>query len=155
LTESGLADAASPLLLFTFLIGTRARLRAAQGQTSEAIAELLALGARTEGVLVTPALVPWRSQAALALAAANPAEARRLAQKELAVAGVFGAVRMLGVALRAAALAGRRNERVRLLREAVALLGDSPAQLEHARALIELGAALRRQGQHVEARSVL
>src|SRR5262249_56125459 len=60
LTESGLADAASPLLLFTFLIGTRARLRAAQGQTSEAIAELLALGERTEGVLVTPALVPWR-----------------------------------------------------------------------------------------------
>jgi DNA-binding NarL/FixJ family response regulator len=155
LTESGLAEAASPLLLFTFLIGARARLRAAQGRTAEAIAELLSLGARIEDVLVTPALVPWRSQAALALAGENLDEARRLAREELALARVFGAPRTLGVALRAAALTGRRNERVGPLREAVAVLGDSPAQLEHARALVALGAALRRQGQRVEAQSVL
>jgi DNA-binding CsgD family transcriptional regulator len=155
LTETGLANAASPLLLFTFLIGTRARLRVAQGRTAEAIGELLALGARTKDVLVTPALVPWRSQAALALAGENVDEARRLAWEELELARAFGAPRTLGIALRAAALTGRTNERVPLLREAVAVLGDSPARLEHARALVELGAQLRRRGKRSEARSAL
>ena len=155
LTESGLAEADSPLLLFTFLIGARARLRAAQGRTPEAIDELLALGARIEGALLTPALVPWRSQAALALAGEDADEARRLAREELELARVFGAPRTLGVALHAAALTGPVNERVGLLREAVAVLEDSPARLEHARALVELGAALRRQGQRSEARGAL
>jgi len=155
LTESGLAHTDSPLLLFTFLIGARARLRAAQGRTPEAIDELLALGARIEGALLTPALVPWRSQAALALAGEDADEARRLACEELELARVFGAPRTLGVALHAAALTGPVNERVGLLREAVAVLEDSPARLEHARALVELGAALRRQGQRSEARTAL
>jgi DNA-binding CsgD family transcriptional regulator len=155
LTETGLADADSPLLLFTFLIVTRARLRAAQGCTTEAIDELLALGARIQGALLTPALVPWRSQAALALGGENADEARRLAREELELARVFGAPRTLGVALRAAGLTGLANEGIRLLREAVAVLEDSPARLEHARAVVELGAALRRQGKRSEARGVL
>jgi DNA-binding CsgD family transcriptional regulator len=155
LTETGLADARSNLLLFTFLIATRARLRAAQGRTAEAIGELRSLGARTKDVLVTPALVPWRSQASLALAGENLDKACRLAREELALARCFGAPRMLGVALRAAALTRRTNERVRLLREAVAVLGDSSARLEHGRALVELGAELRRQGKRSEARAAL
>jgi ATP/maltotriose-dependent transcriptional regulator MalT len=155
LTESGLADADSPLLLFSFLIGARARLRAAQGRTSEAVDELLALGARMEGAVLTPGLVPWRSQAALALGGENADEARRLAREELELARVFGAPRTLGVALRAAGLTGLANEGIRLLREAVTVLEDSPARLEHARAVVELGAALRRQGKRSEARGVL
>jgi ATP/maltotriose-dependent transcriptional regulator MalT len=155
LTETGLADADSPLLLFTFLIVTRARLRAAQGRTPEAIDELLALGARLEGVLLTPALVPWRSQTALTLGGENGHEARRLAREELELARVFGAPRTVGVALRAAGMTGYSNEGMPLLREAVAVLEDSPARLEHARALVELGAALRRQGKRSDARGVL
>jgi DNA-binding CsgD family transcriptional regulator len=154
-TETGLADADSSLLLFTFLIRSRARLRASQGRTSEAVDALLALGARIEGALLTPALVPWRSEAALVLAGADADEARRLAREEVELARVFGAPRTLGVALRAAALTGPANERVGLLREAVEVLEDSSARLEHARALVELGAALRRQGQRSEARSML
>ncbi|MET9518294.1 AAA family ATPase [Streptomyces sp. NPDC002994] len=155
LAETGLADADSPLLLFTLLIGARARLRAAQGRTSEAVNELMALGARMESAIVTPALVPWRSQAAHALVAADADAARRLAREELGLARVFGAPRTLGVALRAAALTGRGDERVHLLREAVAVLEDSPARLEQARSLVELGAVLRRQGHRLEARTAL
>jgi ATP/maltotriose-dependent transcriptional regulator MalT len=154
LRKTGLADADSPLLLFTFLISARARLRAAEGRTQQAIAELIALGKRMARVR-SPALVPWRSQAALALAGDDPDEAGRLARKELELARVFGAPRTLGLALRAAALSGRRSERVPLLREAVAVLEDSPARLEHARALVDLGGALRRQGQRSEARDKL
>ena len=155
LTETGLAHADSPLLLFTFLIGTRARLRAAQGRTRAAIDELLALSARIEGALLTPALVPWRSQAALALGGEDADEAHRLAREELELARVFGAPRTLGVALRATALTAPKDERVGLLREALAVLEESPARLEHARTLVELGAALRRQGQRSEARGAL
>jgi DNA-binding CsgD family transcriptional regulator len=155
LTETGLAHADSSLLLFTFLIGTRARLRAVQGRTREAIDELLALGARIEGALLTPALVPWRSQAALALAGEDADEACRLAREELELARVFGAPRTLGVALRAAALTTPKDERVGLLRDAVAVLEESPARLEHARSLVELGTALHRQGQRSGARGAL
>jgi DNA-binding CsgD family transcriptional regulator len=41
------------------------------------------------------------------------------------------------------------------LREAVDVLERSPARLEHARALTDLGAALRRAGRRVEARDAL
>jgi len=43
----------------------------------------------------------------------------------------------------------------RLLREAVEVLAESPARLEHARALIDLGAALRRGNSRREARTYL
>jgi DNA-binding CsgD family transcriptional regulator len=155
LTQTGLARADSHLLLFSFLIGARARLRAAQRRTREASDDLLALGRRMEGRISTPGLVSWRSQAALALAGANPQKALRLAREELGLARLFGAPRTLGVALQAAALTGGEDARLGLLREAVRVLGDSPARLEHARALVELGAALRRQGHRAEARGAL
>jgi DNA-binding CsgD family transcriptional regulator len=154
LSETGLAAADSPLLLFTFLMAARARLRAAEGRTQQAVAELIALGERMARVR-SPALVPWRSQAALALAGDDPDQAWRLAREELELARVFGAPRTLGVALRAAALTGPRNERVPLLYEAVAVLEASPARLEHARALVELGGELRRQGKRSEAPGTL
>lgn len=43
----------------------------------------------------------------------------------------------------------------RLLREAVEVLAPSPARLEHARALVDLGAALRRGNSRREARELL
>jgi DNA-binding NarL/FixJ family response regulator len=42
-----------------------------------------------------------------------------------------------------------------LMSEAVAVLAPSPARLEHAHALIELGAALRRSGRRVQSRPPL
>ena len=154
-TQTGLARTDSDLILFVFLIGARARLRAAQGQAREAIDDLLALGSRMEGRIVTPGFLSWRSQAALALRGDDPDEAARLGREELEFARLFGAPRALGVAFRAAGLAGAEDARLSLLREAVAVLEDSPARLEHARALVELGAELRRQGKRSEARGAL
>jgi len=64
---------------------------------------------------------------------------------------VFGAPRALGIALRAAGLARGGQEGLALLRESVAALDDSPALLERARSMAELGAALRRDGQRAAA----
>jgi DNA-binding CsgD family transcriptional regulator len=46
-------------------------------------------------------------------------------------------------------------EAVERLRGAVEVLADAPARLEHARALVDLGAALRRQNKRGEAREPL
>ena len=48
-----------------------------------------------------------------------------------------------------------RGERVPLLERAVDLLAASPARLEHARALVDLGAALRRANRRADARAPL
>jgi DNA-binding CsgD family transcriptional regulator len=52
-------------------------------------------------------------------------------------------------------LATRRSEGIARLHEAVEVLSDSGAQLEHARALTDLGAAIRRSGSRVQAREPL
>jgi DNA-binding CsgD family transcriptional regulator len=108
-----------------------------------------------EGRILTPGVLAWRSQAALALRGEDPEQAARLAREELELARSFGARRALGVALQAGALTGAQHERLGLLREAVTTLEDSPARLEYARALVHLGAELRREGKHSEARRVL
>jgi DNA-binding CsgD family transcriptional regulator len=59
------------------------------------------------------------------------------------------------VALRAAALVGPADERLQGLREAVECLERSPGALDRARALIDLGAELRRGGKRREARDHL
>jgi DNA-binding NarL/FixJ family response regulator len=48
-----------------------------------------------------------------------------------------------------------RADRIPLLRDAAGLLAQAPAPVELARALLELGAALRREGHRVEARDHL
>jgi DNA-binding CsgD family transcriptional regulator len=110
-----------------------------------------------ENLARAPAVVAWRSEAALAHAALDEIdEAERLASEEVELARAFGAPRALGVALRAAGLVARDPARgLGLLREAVAVLEPSPARLEHARALTDLGAALRRANRRAEAREPL
>jgi DNA-binding NarL/FixJ family response regulator len=99
---------------------------------------------------------PWRSLTGLALARlGREEEARALIGEELALARRYGAPRALGNALLAAAEIASATERLDLLREAVAVLEDSPARVMRARALGELGGALRRAGQRVEAREPL
>jgi DNA-binding CsgD family transcriptional regulator len=63
--------------------------------------------------------------------------------------------RTLGVALRAVGLTDGGRSGIELLRQAVRVLEGSRARLEHARALTDLGAALRRAGQRAESREVL
>jgi DNA-binding CsgD family transcriptional regulator len=57
--------------------------------------------------------------------------------------------------LRAAGLIEGGERGIASLREAVRVLAESPAVLEHARALIDLGSMLRREGQRVDALAAL
>jgi DNA-binding NarL/FixJ family response regulator len=69
----------------------------------------------------------------------------------------WGTRRVIGMALRAEALSATDGAcRVELLEQAVDTLAASPARLEHARALTDLGAALRRtRGAAPQARDTL
>ncbi len=131
----------------------RGRVRMAQGRTAEAIADL-----RTVGEVATvdnPNLLPWRSTLAVALAAGDPEGARTLAREELDRARWFSQPRGVGVALRVCALLAGGEEGIDMLTESVEWLRRSPARLELARTLFDLGAAQRRAGKRSAAREPL
>ncbi len=97
-----------------------------------------------------------RSGAAQALLLlGDRARARALAESELADARRFARRRALGIALRVAGLARGGTAGVRLIEESADVLRESPAVLERAKSLAELGAALRRAGQRRAARPPL
>jgi DNA-binding CsgD family transcriptional regulator len=142
---------------YNWALFARARLALARGNAEAALADLLECGRRQVAIPApNPAVLSWRSEAAVAALRLGDAErARELAQEELQLARRFRAPRALGVALRAAGLARGGAEGLALLSEAVAALAESPARVEHARALVELGAAQRRAGHQTTARETL
>ena len=135
----------------------RARIRAASDRTEEALEDLFACGRlEQEWEIGTPAFTIWRSDAAPLLASLDRLdEARALAREEIERCRAFGAEAPLGVSLRTLGLVEQGEAGIELLEEAVAHLEPSPARLEHARALLELGAAVRRAGRRAEAREPL
>ena len=157
LLGSGLGDDIPPGMAINDLLEARGLLRLAQGRAREALDDLLEFGRRDElwgGA--SPLASRWRSRAALACAAAGDGDgARRMAADDLERARRWGAASGIGVALRAGALVGDGQSSVGLLREAVGVLEGSPARLEHARALVDLGAALRRANRRADARREL
>jgi DNA-binding CsgD family transcriptional regulator len=148
------ADAGSGSTTEAVLGLARARLRMEQGRAAEALDDFLAVGrGLTAASITSAAFLPWRSGAALAhLALGDRDAAQRLAADELELATSFGAPRVLGVALRAAGLAAGGQRGQALLEEAIAAFGQAGAELERARALVDLGALLRRRNRRVEAR---
>ena len=100
--------------------------------------------------------MPWRRWAAegLRLLGRNK-EARALADEELALARRWGDPYAIGTSLRALGLVEGGEAGIRLLHEAVETLASSEAGLEHVRALIDFGAALRRANRRAEAREPL
>ena len=154
--DSGPARAGMP---YDFLLLAAGRVRAAQGRHAEALEDLLACGRRQEEHwrVRPPGAFPWRSEAArVQLVLGRPDAAEALVTEELRRARAFGAPRPISAALRAQAAVRGGDEAIGLLREAAALLGDGhPAQLEHAYALVDLGAALRRAGHRADARDPL
>ena len=101
-------------------------------------------------------MTSWRSTLALMLGPTERDEALALVGAELADARRAGQPRRIGVALRALGALEQSSDAGRArLQEAVSVLADSPARLEHARALVELGAALRRHGDRAAARAPL
>jgi len=140
-----------------WLLAARGRLRLAELRPAAALEDLLAAGellARLHSP--SPTNAPWRSDAALAqLALGARTEALALAAEEVALAQVFGGFRTLGIALRASGLAEGGSHGIELLRQAVDALSHSTARLEQARAIADLGAALRRAGHRAESREIL
>ena len=103
-----------------------------------------------------PAVFPWRSLASsAAMALGDRAEARRLAEEELALAAAFGAPGAHGRALGAIAATTQGAEGLEAREEAVRVLESSQAALERARALVDLGAAFRRVGRRRDAKEPL
>ena len=140
-----------------YLRDSRIRLRMLRGDLAGGLADLLDAGRRHDAVgSRNPAFIAWRSPAALALLALGRRdEARVLAEEELELARTWGAPRALGAALRAAGLVEGGESGLARLDEAVQVLAESPAKLEHAKARTELGAALRRLNRRRAAREEL
>ena len=134
----------------------RGRLRLAQGRTDEAAQDLQELGSRCDAfTLRNPAAAPWRSYLAVAIRHRDRERAIALADEEADLSAAFGAARARGISLRACGLIRRGEEGLSCLREAVEVLRESPARLELARALVDLGAAERRAGGRATARGYL
>jgi DNA-binding CsgD family transcriptional regulator len=143
--------------MLNFVLFARGRLRFAQGRHAEAIADLDQLGRRERKWRGRdPAVFPYRSFLALALAATgNRERARALAAEEVTLARAWGTPGPVGRALRALALITGGGRGLELLRQSLTMLDGSPWRLEHARTVVELGAATRRAGRRAEARELL
>jgi DNA-binding CsgD family transcriptional regulator len=156
LEEAGVPDQ-GPTFQAARWFDTRGRLRIANRDPVGGLADLLDVGERLQAFGVrNPSHSPWRSGAALVLAGQGEhEEARRLVWEEVELARRWGAPRPLGVALRSAGLVEGGADGLELLRESVDVLATSPARLERAKSLTELGAALRRTNQRAAARDLL
>jgi DNA-binding CsgD family transcriptional regulator len=152
-SEAGFATATQG----TQLRETRGRVLLALGKTEAGVADLLESGQRFERWgLRNPAVFAWRSNAALGLMTlGQPARAAALVAEEVAGTRRWGSPRALGIALRAQGLISGREHEIAPLTEAVAVLEHSGARVDRARALIDLGAALRRANQRTAAREPL
>ena len=146
LDGAGMAGGELPqLLTVNQVLLSRARLAFARGQWAAAAADAIECGERQEawGEL-NPAMAPWRGVLVRTLSELGEVrEARAVAAENLARAQGFGAASTVGAALAVAGSVADGDERREQLAAAVATLARSPASLEHARALVALGAAVR------------
>jgi DNA-binding CsgD family transcriptional regulator len=135
-----------------FWRSTRLALLVAEGRDAEAVAGYEEYAARYAHV-VLPTAEFARSTVARALdRLGRRDEAIALTESELADARRWGAPGTVGPSLRA--LGVLRGD-VDMLQEAVTVLERSHARLEHAKALADLGSALRRERRGTDARDPL
>jgi DNA-binding CsgD family transcriptional regulator len=135
----------------------RGKLELARGRPDRALPliEAASIGPSAIG-LETPVPPDWRSAMATALTRLGRLdEARGVADEGVSIARRWGAEWPLGAALRVAGIAHGGRAGLALLEESVARLEGTPARLEHVRALVDLGGALRRHGRLVAAREHL
>jgi DNA-binding CsgD family transcriptional regulator len=157
LQMSALGDEIPAGLANNHLLEARGLLHLAQGRTRDGLDDLMEFG-RRDAIWggANPLATRWRSHASRAVATLGDRDAaRRMSGEDLECARRWGAASGIGIALRAVALAESGPSSIDPLREAVDVLQRSPARLEHARALTDLGAALRRGNRRADARKVL
>ena len=155
LTATGFTDQLPELFQHNYVLFARGRLRLAVGDTEGALTDLLESGRRLEEWGVTnPALVSWRIHAARALLLRGNLEAAaKLAKENLEAAERWGTARAVGTALLTLGRLGdhESGEAERALVKSIELLTVSPAELDLAEALCELGILFRRREQHDKA----
>jgi DNA-binding CsgD family transcriptional regulator/tetratricopeptide (TPR) repeat protein len=139
------------------LLSTRGELRAAAGRHAEARNDFLAAAERITWLpFANPEAFPWRIGLARCEAAlGNDDDAQRIAAEAVGLAREAGGVRGIGITLREQGVVTGGTEGLDLLSEAAEVLGGTRARLQHAEALLEHGAALRRANFRKEAREPL
>jgi DNA-binding CsgD family transcriptional regulator len=131
------------------------RMAFAQHRERDALAHFEAWRNVVVGIENPAIFAAWRSATSRVLVAlGRPDEAREFALEELVLARHFGAPRAVSVAMRALAHAEAHSDLdgpIEMLEQAVKIAAESEARLEHCRALLELGATLRRGGRRSDA----
>ena len=152
-----LTDAHLELDEAVVLLSQRGIVRVAAGNREHGLADLIDADRRMSAAgMDLSARSDWVPAAALTLAEfGQTKDARELAAREMAAATRFGSRRRLGIALMTRGLLSSGEERVARLTDAVAVLERSPARLEHARAVVSLGGALRARGGRQPSRAAL
>jgi hypothetical protein len=156
LKSAGMLGPLPESFLWTAALGSRGRLRLAQGDAraaAEDLADARDRSARSFPKRVEP---PWRPLLAEALVLAGAsAEAAAEADAYIALAGEWGTRRALGHAARMRALVSPRARAITLLEDARDHFAASHARLELARCLTDLGAHRRAAGDRRAARAIL
>ena len=139
------------------LLHIRGTLRVARGELESGAEDLLAIGEDLEEMrLLNPAAIPWRQHVVPALGALDrTTEARRIVSEGESRARAFGAEHVIGTMLRVRSSIETKRRRIQTLRESIAALETSGPPHELAHSCLELGAALRRDGQRSESRDPL
>ena len=144
-------------LMFNGIVYRRGVLSLARGNAEDAVKTLLDFDERMREIGdLHPGRYPSLATLALALSASgDETGARHYARQALEQARRWGTKSSIGIALKTDALVQSASHRVEGLREAVAVLKESPARLEYARALVDLGASCARAGERADARETL
>jgi DNA-binding CsgD family transcriptional regulator len=139
------------------LLGSRARLWFAQGDPRRALADALEARRRLarDGSVQSVDWDGWSLIVSLYHVLDQGEEARREAGAFLVAARRWDTPGAIGQALRTRGLIAGGERRLPILLDAVEHLERSPARLEHAHALVDHGAALRRHGDRAAAREPL
>jgi len=139
------------------LLAHRGRTRIAAGGLESGVLDLLDADRRMAAAgWQLSVQTDWVPSAALAMRElGRKAQAGELVARELAEAIAFGGPRRHGIALSLSGLLESSDDGLVRLRQAVEILERTPARLEHARALVNLGEGLRLRGQRAQARTAL
>ena len=135
----------------------RGVVRVALGDLERGLADVLDADRRMSAAgLQLSVLTDWVPVATPALLLlGREGQAQEIADRELEQAIAFGAPRRHGIALSVSGTLDPGENGLMSLRRAVEILERSPSRLEHARALVNLGAGLRVRGQPKHAREHL
>jgi DNA-binding CsgD family transcriptional regulator len=156
LGDAGLLGPIPASILLAAALGSRGRLRLAQGDARGAVEDFGAVLDRNAAYGLPRVEPPWRPLLAEALVMADRThEAAELADTYATLAAQWGTRRALGHAARMRALVAPREHAISLFEEARTHFAASHARLELARCLTELGARQRAAGERRAARAIL